>query len=102
MFHVNPSEIEELILAIDGVVQVAVIGIPDPEVQYLAKAVVTRKEGFGSLTEQDIVDYVSERLPSYKHLHGGVVFIESIPMTASGKVRKRDLVEKFGKNDLNH
>lgn len=97
MFHVNPSEIEELIMSIDGVVQVAVIGIPDPEFQHLAKAVVVKKKGFESLTEQAITNFVAGRLPSYKHLHAGVVFMQALPMTASGKVRKRVLVEQFVK-----
>lgn len=95
MFHVNPSEIEELILSIEGVVQVAVIGIPDLEFDCLAKAVVVKKEGFESLKEQDIVDYVAQRMPSHKQLHAGAVFMDELPTTVSGKVMKRILVDKL-------
>lgn len=94
-YHVNPAEIEEVILSIDGVTQVAVIGIPNPEFQYVAKAVVVRGKGYESLNEQDIIDHVAERMPIYKQLHGGVAFMEELPMTFSGKVKKRVLVEQF-------
>ena len=95
MFHINPSEIEELILSIKGVKQVSVIGIPDPEVQYLAKAVVVKNEKFESLTEQAIIDYVAKQLAPQKHLHGGAVFVKELPMTSSGKVKKQVLVEQY-------
>lgn len=79
----------------DGVAQVAVIGIPSPESIYIAKAVVVKKKGFESLTEKEIVDKVAESLPYYKHLHAGVAFMDSLPSTISGKIKKRVLVQMF-------
>jgi acyl-CoA synthetase (AMP-forming)/AMP-acid ligase II len=43
------------------------------------------------LTEADVKGYLEPRLAKYKALNGGVVFIDAIPKTASGKILKRDL-----------
>jgi 4-coumarate--CoA ligase len=94
-FHVNPSEIEQCIQALEGVQQVSVIGIPDEEVQNRATAAVVRKSGFEKLTEREIVEHVSRNLTSIKHLHGGVVFMDSLPMTVSGKILKRAIREQL-------
>lgn len=88
-YQVNPSEIENIIETIEGVEFVSVVGIPDPIATNLPAAVVVKRPEFDELTEQFIVDYVAERLPENKHLHGGVHFIEELPMTPSGKVQKR-------------
>jgi 4-coumarate--CoA ligase len=92
-YHVNPSEIEAQILTIEGVEQVSVVGVPDPEFQQLATAAVIRKIGYESLSEQEIVDHVTKNLTFYKHLHGGVQFMNEFPMTVSGKVQKRKVLE---------
>lgn len=88
-YQVNPSEIENIIESIEGVELVSVVGIPDPIATNLPAAVVVKRPEFEDLTEQFIIDYVAERLPECKHLHGGVHFVDEIPMTPSGKVQKR-------------
>lgn len=88
-YHVNPSEIEEVILSIEGVADAVVVGISDPNVQYLATAAVVKRRGFEEvLTEQMIVNFVAKRLPFYKHLYGGVVFLDSLSVSPAGKVMK--------------
>ena len=96
-YHINPSEIEESILSIAGVEQVTVIGVPHPEFQNLATAAVVLKTGFENLSDKQIVNHVAQKLPFYKHLHGGVMFVESLPMTVSGKVLKRAIREMLSK-----
>lgn len=88
-YQVNPSEIENIIESIEGVELVSVVGIPDPIATNLPAAVVVRRPGFEELTEAFIIEYVAEKLPEYKHLHGGVHFVDELPMTASGKIQKR-------------
>jgi 4-coumarate--CoA ligase len=88
-YQINPSEIENIIESIEGVELVSVVGIPDPIATNLPAAVIVKREEFDDLTEQFIIDYVSERLPEYKHLHGGAHFVDELPMTASGKIQKR-------------
>lgn len=88
-YQVNPSEIENVIESIEGVELVSVVGIPDSIATNLPAAVVVKRFEFDELTEQFIIDYVAERLPEYKQLHGGVHFVDEIPMTPSGKIQKR-------------
>jgi len=93
-FQVAPNELEGVILGHPGVVDAAVIGLrvqgSDSE---LPCAYVVRKPD-ASVTEQDIKKCVSDRLIKYKHLEGGVVFVDAIPRNPSGKILKRLLREQ--------
>jgi 4-coumarate--CoA ligase len=88
-YHVNPSEIENVIEKIEGVEVVSVVGIPDDLVNNLTTAVIKKRPGYESLTENFIINFVAEKMPNYKQLHGGVFFINDFPKTASGKIQKR-------------
>lgn len=88
-YQINPSEIENIIAEIEGVEFVSVVGIPDPKATNLPAAIIVKRPEFEELTEQFIVDYVAEKLPEYKHLHGGAYFVDEIPMTANGIIQKR-------------
>lgn len=96
-YHITPSEIENVIEKIEGVELVSVVGIPDEVVGYLSTAVIVKRPGFESLTEKHVMDYVVAKLPEskYKHLHGGVYFVDSLPTTASGKIQKRIVIDKI-------
>lgn len=82
----------------DGVESVAVVGIPNVETSYLACAVIIKRHK--RLNEQDVIDHVAQKLPNYKQLHGGVIFVEEFPMTPSGKVIKR-LIQTFASEKFN-
>jgi 4-coumarate--CoA ligase len=96
-FQFNPSEIESVIEVIEGVEMVAVVGLPDPIVTDLPTAVVVRRKGFEDLTEEKILRVVAEKLPVNKHLHGGVFFVDELPMTLSGKIKKNSVIEMIMK-----
>lgn len=83
------AEIENVIESIEGVEFVSVVGIPDPVYDTLPAAVVVKRSGFESLTETTIADFVASKLSIHKHLSGGVHFIDQLPMTPSGKIRKK-------------
>lgn len=87
-YQINPSEIEEVLERIDGVGTVCVVGIPDLVATDLPAAVIIRKIG-SNLTESDVLNEVAKTLPDYKQLRGGVYFVDELPMTPSGKVKKR-------------
>lgn len=91
--HINPSEIENVIQSIESVELASVVGIPNARTYNLTAAVIKRKKGFKSLTEQDVITYVNQRLPVYKQLHGGVYFVENIPATKNDKILKREVKE---------
>ncbi|CAG9819532.1 unnamed protein product [Phaedon cochleariae] len=88
--QVSPTELENLILEIEGIVDAAVIGIPDPLAGEVPKAYVVRKPGI-DLSESEVQRFVNGKVTNYKKLVGGVKFIESIPRNASGKVLRNEL-----------
>ena len=86
----NPSELENIIESMDGIEMVSVIGIPhEISVDLPAAVIVLKKDSSTVVTEQDVMNYVAERVSIYKRLHGGVYFVDELPMTASGKIQKR-------------
>lgn len=88
-FNVYPAEIEQALSRIDGVVEAAVIGVPDERMGEVGKAVIVRREGSG-LAEQDVLDFCREHLANFKRPRT-VEFVESFPRNASGKILKTDL-----------
>lgn len=96
-------EIENVIAAIDGIELVSVVGIPDPIAVDLAAAVFVRKAGFEKLTEEKIIQYVSEKLPERNRLLGGAYCVDKLPMGENGKIQFRAVQEiaarKFKRND---
>ena len=68
---------------IDGVEDVAVIGVEDVRAGQLPRAFIVSKDG---------VD--EEKVHNHKHLAGGIVFIDQIPKSAAGKILRRQLVGK--------
>uniref|UniRef100_T1GAU3 AMP-binding enzyme C-terminal domain-containing protein n=1 Tax=Megaselia scalaris TaxID=36166 RepID=T1GAU3_MEGSC len=100
-FHVSPSEIESLIVKIPEVQEVSVCGIPDVMTINLPAALVVKKQGT-MLSEDTVKDYVAERMPHFKHLSGGVYFVDSLPRTASGKVIRKMVQEHAVKHYRSH
>lgn len=82
----------------NGVEAVIVVGIPNAKSHYAACAVIIKREHYDNLTEKDVVDYVAAKLPPYKQLHGGVIFVNEFPKTPSGKVVKRFITAFVQKN----
>jgi 4-coumarate--CoA ligase len=97
-FQVAPPELEAVLLANEDIVDCAVIGVKlNPKTDNESpRAYVVRREG-ASMTEDAVKALISERLASYKALSGGVVFVNEIPKSASGKILKRVLREEAEK-----
>lgn len=89
-FQVAPAELEEILRDHPGVADAAVVGVPDDVNGEAPKAFVVLKSD-QKLAEKDIADYVSGKVTEYKRLRGGVVFLDSIPKTPSGKILRREL-----------
>ena len=92
--NIYPAEVEQAIMELPEVSAVAVIGIPDDKWGEVPRAVVSRAEG-RELSEREITEHLSSRLARYK-IPKTVVFVEDLPRTASGKIRKADLRRDFG------
>jgi fatty-acyl-CoA synthase len=89
--NVFPREVEDLISKMDGVNEVAVIGVEDEEFGQRLKAFVSKK---GSKpTEDDIKAKVKSDLARYK-VPKEVEFLDELPRNATGKVLKKELKER--------
>lgn len=86
----SPTELENLILELPGVADVAVVGIPDTLAGEIPRAFIVLKPGV-SLTEEDVVKYINPKVAHYKKLAGGVKFIEAIPRNPNGKILRNEL-----------
>lgn len=64
---------------------VGVVGVPNAATTCLAKAFVVRKAGC-EVSAEELCDFVKGRLPDYKHLHGGVEFLSSLPESRGNKL----------------
>ncbi len=86
---VSPKEIENVLYALDGVVEAAVLGVADPVLGQAIKAVVSPAEG-AELTAQDILRHCRRHLEDF--MVPKVVEIRaSLPKTATGKISKKAL-----------
>ncbi|WP_415853820.1 o-succinylbenzoate--CoA ligase [Sinomonas sp. G460-2] len=91
--NIYPAEVEALIVELAAVASVAVIGVPDETWGEVPKAIVTLREG-AELSEQDVRAHLDGRLARYK-IPKSVVFVEEMPRTASGKIRKAELRKQY-------
>ncbi len=89
-FNVYPRELEEVLLEHPAVSMVAVIGVPHVSHGQEIKAVVVKRAGHDDVTEDDILQWAKERMAGYKYPRI-VEFRPALPMTATGKILKRDL-----------
>ena len=89
--NVDPMEAEGLLLEHTEVHQVAVVGAPDVRLSEIPIAYVRLTPG-SSLSADAIINYCRGKLASFK-IPQKVVFVEELPMTASGKIRKIELRE---------
>lgn len=89
-YQVPPAELEAILLTYSGIKDAAVIGIPNEEAGELPIALVVKQEG-ANIREEDIIQYVNERVSNPKRLRGGIKFVDSIPKTPTGKILRRVL-----------
>jgi long-chain acyl-CoA synthetase len=91
-FNVFPNEVEGIIAAHPGVVEVGVIGKPDEHSGEVVMAIVVKKDK--SLTEETLRDFCRESLTSYK-VPKSVIFTDELPKTNVGKILRRELRDKY-------
>jgi acyl-CoA synthetase (AMP-forming)/AMP-acid ligase II len=85
-YRISPQEIEEVIADIPQVLEVAVTGVSDELLGQVVKAVVVPRSG-ETVDRLSVQRHCRERLPAYK-VPRLVEFAESLPRTASGKVKR--------------
>jgi acyl-coenzyme A synthetase/AMP-(fatty) acid ligase len=97
---VPPAELEALLLTHPKVADAAVIAYPSPsEATELPRAYIVPKEGLDAFKNRkdkdefiaDVSKWVADKVANHKRLRGGVVLIEAIPKSPSGKILRKDL-----------
>ncbi len=88
-FNVYPREIEEVLLTHPAVSLAAVIGVPHDSHGEEIKAVLILKPG-ATATPDEIVAWGKDQMAAYKYPRI-VEFVDALPMTATGKILKREL-----------
>ena len=87
-FNVYPNEIEEVIASHPGVLECAVIGVPDAKTGEAVKAFIVRKDP--ALTAEDVIKYCRTQLTDYK-VPKLIEFRTELPKTNVGKILRREL-----------
>jgi long-chain acyl-CoA synthetase len=87
-FNVYPNEVEEVVSQLPGVLECAVIGIPDEKSGEAVKLVVVRKDP--QLSEDTIREHCKTQLTGYKHPRV-IEFRADLPKTPVGKILRREL-----------
>src|SRR5271165_3466568 len=91
-FNVYPAEVEQVLMRLDGVADVAVIGVPDARLGEVGKAFVVPRRG-ATLDQRAVVAYAREHLANFKTPRS-VEFIDVLPRNPGGKVVKPLLRER--------
>ncbi len=87
--NVSSREVEETVYQVEGVAEVAVIGLPHPRWIEAVTAVVVSREG-ASLSEAAIIAHCESRLAGFK-VPKKIIFADDLPRNPSGKILKREL-----------
>ena len=87
-FNVYPNEVEATIAEHPGVIDTAVVGVPDDETGEIVVAFVTKQDQ--ALTEDEVRQHCRKTLTAYK-VPRLVVFRDDLPKTNVGKVLRKDL-----------
>lgn len=92
-YNVYPAEVEQVLARLDEVFETAVVGVPDPLLGEVGRAIVVTAPG-AQLDEQAVIAYARKRLAEYK-VPRSVVFVDALPRNSSGKVLKTALRSTF-------
>jgi long-chain acyl-CoA synthetase len=87
-FNVYPNEVEDVVAAMAGVLEVACVGVPDQNSGEAVKLYVVKKDK--ALSKEDVLAYCKEQLTGYKRPKY-VEFRDSLPKTNVGKILRREL-----------
>ncbi|RLG18486.1 long-chain fatty acid--CoA ligase [Nanoarchaeota archaeon] len=90
--NVYPAEIEQILLDHPKIENVAIIGVPDEKWGETGKAFIVVKKG-EKLDKEEVLRFLEGKIARYK-LPRHIQFVEELPLTASGKIKKSELAKK--------
>jgi long-chain acyl-CoA synthetase len=86
-YNVYPREVEEVLYKHPGIMEAAVIGVPNVEYGEAVKAYVVKND---QLTSEEVIQYCKENLAKYK-VPTQVEFLDELPKNTTGKILRRAL-----------
>ena len=99
--QVAPAELENILKQNPKIADVAVIGVPDEKCGEVPLAYVVKQPKLEEdLCEKDVHHFLHDKVAEYKRLLGGVVFIEKIPVSAAGKILRKELYKMHAQSIL--
>jgi long-chain acyl-CoA synthetase len=90
-YNVYPREVEEVLYAHRDIVEVAVIGVPDPSLGECVKCYVVCNNQ--EITEEKLIAYCKEHLAKYK-VPSEIEFLKELPKNTTGKILRRALKQQ--------
>jgi long-chain acyl-CoA synthetase len=91
--NIYPQQIENVLSQFPGVEECCVVGVEEPRWGQEVLAVIKPAEGV-ELSDRAVIDFCRERLASYK-CPKYVRFVSELPKTATGKIKKNEVVKQF-------
>jgi fatty-acyl-CoA synthase len=95
---ISSIDVENAALSCKGIANCAVIGVPHPKWHERPLLVVVKAPG-ANPTKAEILDVLGSKIAKWQ-LPDDVVFVEALPMTATGKISKKDLRARFAAHKL--
>ena len=93
--NIYPAELEDILTAHPDIAECAAFGVPDDHWGELPAAAVVLRAG-AEVSDSEIIEYCAERVARFKRVRF-VKFLESLPRTQSGKVKRKQLKERFAR-----
>ncbi|XP_065091317.1 probable 4-coumarate--CoA ligase 1 [Ochlerotatus camptorhynchus] len=90
-YQISPSEIEATIEELPEVSLACVVGLFDSVLHVDLPTAVVQLRRERKLSEGRVIDHVAKKLADFKHLRGGVFFVEDMPLTKSGKLQRYEI-----------
>ncbi len=90
-YNVYPREVEEVLYNHEEVVEVAVLGVPDPSFGEAVKCFVVVKNN--QVSEEELLEYCKQHLAKYK-VPSSLEFLEELPKNTTGKILRRALKDQ--------
>jgi acyl-CoA synthetase (AMP-forming)/AMP-acid ligase II len=94
--NIYPKEVEEVLFSHPGILEAAVTGVKHHDFGEVPKAFVVLREG-AKASEKEIIQFCKDHLASYK-CPKSVMFLDDLPKTASGKITRAGIREKYIKD----
>jgi acyl-coenzyme A synthetase/AMP-(fatty) acid ligase len=94
-YRISPFEVESCLVSHPAVLEAAAVTSPDPVRGEVVKAFLVLRPGFepGDELRRQIQEFAKQQTAAYKYPRK-VEFVESLPKTASGKIKRRELRER--------